>query len=125
MKKIFKTFHASIGYGNLNDDIATFAKQNGYVEINRSAPSLSAASQCGDFGIAVTSIFSPDTVDDEKFFQTFSVSIECGNLDDEITYYAQKNGYVEIERSAPSIAGASQCGDFGLAVTSTFIKTNS
>ncbi|MBQ3408892.1 MAG: hypothetical protein IJH12_06800 [Clostridia bacterium] len=125
MKKIYKTFSASIGYGNLNDDVATFAKQNGYVEINRSAPSLSAASQCGDFAIAVTSIFSPDVIEQERFFQTFSVSIETGDLDDEIMYYAKKNGYIEIERSAPAIAGASQCGDFGLAVTSTFIKTNS
>ena len=46
------------------------------------------------------------------------------DLNDVITEYADENGYVEINRSAPSIAGASQCGDFGLAVTSTFIKAN-
>lgn len=57
MKQIFKTFNASIGYGNLNEDIADFAKENGYVEINRSAPSIAGASQCGDFGLAVTSTF--------------------------------------------------------------------
>lgn len=124
MKQIFKTFNASIGYGNLNEDIADFAKENGYVEIDRSAPSLSAASQCGDFGIAVTSIFSTEAPDVEKFFHTFSISIEICDLNDEVEAYAEHNGYVEINRSAPSIAGASQCGDFGLAVTSTFIKAN-
>ena len=124
MKKIFKTFNASIGYGNLNAEIADFAKENGYIEIDRSAPSLSAASQCGDFGIAVTSIFSTEPSDVEKVFNTFSISIEMYDLNDVITEYADENGYVEINRSAPSIAGASQCGDFGLAVTSTFIKAN-
>ena len=124
MKKIFKTFNASIGYGNLNEEIADFAKVNGYVEIDRSAPSLSAASQCGDFGVAVTSIFSTDKPNEEKFFHTFSISIEICDLNDEVEAYAENNGYVEIYRSAPSIAGASQCGDFGLAVTSTFVKAN-
>ena len=58
MKEIFKTFYGSVGCDDLEDKIATFAREKGYVEIARSAPSIAAASD-GDFAIAVTSTFSP------------------------------------------------------------------
>lgn len=58
MKEIFKTFYGSVVCDDLEDKIATFAKEKGYVEIARSAPSIAAAND-GDFAIAVTSTFIP------------------------------------------------------------------
>ncbi len=56
----------------------------------------------------------------EKIFRTFSVSIGYGDLESDISEFANKNGYVEVDRSAPALAGPCD-GDWSIAVTSTFI----
>ena len=56
----------------------------------------------------------------KEIFKTFYGSFVSDYLEDKIATFAQKKGYVEIARSAPSIAAASN-GNFVIAVTSTFI----
>ena len=57
----------------------------------------------------------------KKFFKTFVAENET-QLNEQIYEFAEKNGYEEIERSAPAVACSE--GFFKTAVTSTFAKSD-
>ena len=71
MKEIFRTFYGSVACNDLEDKIATFAEEEGCVEVARSAPSITAALD-GDFAIAVTSTFVRPSIDSKDMDEDFN-----------------------------------------------------
>lgn len=126
MDNFFRTFYTFISDPeyyrkpplSLNEEIeyyASIARRRGYVEIFRSAPSLTVT-RSGDFYISVTSTFSCKQTN--KIFRTFTD--HPGNLNDCVGEYAKANNYLEIYRSAPGMA-VDRSGNMRAGVTSQFI----